>query len=74
MFRNMVPFYAEESLTPRPTPKLEDHLLSGVRDSLFTIFAATLHTGGRSSIRNLRKRHTVVTETQLSRSVCSIIL
>jgi hypothetical protein len=29
-------------LAPRPTPKLEDHLLSAVRDCLFNIFAATL--------------------------------
>jgi hypothetical protein len=36
-------FYGEESLAPRPTPKLEDHPLSAVRDCLFSIFAATLH-------------------------------
>jgi hypothetical protein len=29
---------------PRPTPKLEDHHLSAVRDCLFNIFAATLHS------------------------------
>jgi hypothetical protein len=29
---------------PRPTPKLEDHPLSAVRDCLFSIFAATLCT------------------------------
>ena len=51
-----------------PTPKLENHPLSAVRDCLFSIFAATLHIGGRSSIRNLRTRHAVVTETHLSRS------
>jgi hypothetical protein len=28
MFRNMVIFYSEEFLAPRPTPKLEDHPLS----------------------------------------------
>jgi hypothetical protein len=28
-------------LAPRPTPKLEDHPLSAVRDCLFNIFAAT---------------------------------
>ena len=47
--------------TPRPNPKLEDHPLSDVRDCLFSIFAATLHIGDRSSIRNLRTRHAVVT-------------
>jgi hypothetical protein len=36
-------FYGGELLAPRPTPKLEGHLLSAVRDSLFDIFAAALH-------------------------------
>jgi hypothetical protein len=35
--------YGEELLAPRPTPKLEDHLLSALRYSLFNMFAATLH-------------------------------
>jgi hypothetical protein len=43
MFRNMVIFYGEELLAPLPTPKLEDHPLSAVRDCLFNVFAATLH-------------------------------
>jgi len=60
-------FYGEELLAPRPTPKQEDHPLSAIRDCLFNIFAATLCTGGHSSIRNLRTRHTVVTGTDLSR-------
>jgi hypothetical protein len=47
-------------------PKLEDHPLSAVRNCLFNIFAATLHTGGRSSIRNLMARHFLVTGTHLS--------
>jgi len=46
--------------------KLENHPLSAVLDCLFNIFAATLHIGGRSSIRNLRTRHAVVTGTHLS--------
>jgi hypothetical protein len=40
VFRNIVIFYGQELLAPRPTPKLEDHPLSAVRDC---IFAATLH-------------------------------
>ena len=32
-----------ELLAPRPTPKLEDHPLSAVRDRLRNIFVATLH-------------------------------
>jgi len=56
-------FYREGLLAPRPTPKLEDHSLSTVRDCSFNLFAATLPIGGRSSIRNLRTRHAVVTGT-----------
>jgi len=52
-------------LAPRSTPKLEDHHSSAVCE--FIIFAATLHIGGRSSIRNLRTRRAVVTGTHLSR-------
>jgi hypothetical protein len=48
-------------------PKPEDHPLSAVRDCLLNIFAATLNIGGRSSIRNLRTHHAVVTGTHLSR-------
>jgi len=60
VFLNKV-FNREVLLAPRPTPKLEDHPLSAVRDCLFNLFAATLLIGGRSSIRNLRTRHAVVT-------------
>jgi len=42
-FRNMASLYGEELLAHIPTPNLEDQLLSAVRDSLFNIFAATLH-------------------------------
>jgi hypothetical protein len=55
--RNRIRIYGEELLTPRPTPKLEDHPLSAVGDCLFNIFAATLHIGGCFSIRNRRTRH-----------------
>jgi len=40
--------------------------MSAVLDCLFNISEATFHTGGRSSIRNLRTRHAVVTGTYLS--------
>ena len=59
-------FHGEVLLASRPTPKLEDHPSSSVRDCLFNLFAATLHIGGRSSIRNLRTRHAVVTGTHLT--------
>jgi len=35
-----------------------------VRDCLFNLFAAILHIGSPSSIRNLITRHTVVTGTK----------
>jgi hypothetical protein len=62
-FHNMIRLYGEELLAPRPTPKLENHPVSAVRDCLFSVFTATFHTGGRSSIRNLRTSHAVVTGT-----------
>jgi len=58
-------FHGEALLAPHPTPKLEDHPSSAVRDCSFNIFAATLLIGGRSSIRNLRTRHAVVTGTTM---------
>jgi len=61
MFNKIVRFYSEELLAPRPTHNLGDYPLSAVRDCLFHIFAAILYIGGRSSIRNLRTCHAVVT-------------
>jgi hypothetical protein len=60
-FVTKIRFHSEELLAPRPNPKPEDHPLSAVRDCLFNIFAATLHIGGRSSNRNPRTLHAVVT-------------
>ena len=68
--RNMIRFYCEELLAPRPTSELEDHPLSALRVCLFNISAATLHIGGRSSIRNLRTHHAIVTGTNLSHGGC----
>jgi len=65
MFRNKICFDREELLALHPTPKLEDHTLSAVRNFLFNIFSATLQIGGRSSIRNLRMCHAMVTGTHL---------
>ena len=64
-FRNMTICYGE-LLAPRPTPKVENHHLSAVRDGLFNIFTATFHIGGRSSIHNLSARHAEVKGTHLS--------
>jgi hypothetical protein len=44
IFRNNFIFYSGELLAPRPTPNLEAHPLSTVRDCVCIIFAATLHT------------------------------
>jgi len=60
-------FFTEELLGPPTNPKLKDHPLSALRSYLFNMFASTLHIEGRSSIRNLRTRHAVVTGTHLSR-------
>jgi hypothetical protein len=68
MFRAKESFYGQELLAALPTPTLEDHPLSAVRGCLFNIFAAALHTGGRSSIRNLRTRRAVATGTDLSQT------
>ena len=43
---------------PWPKPQA-----GAVRDCLLNLIAATLHIGGRSSIRNQRTGHTVVTGT-----------
>jgi len=63
MFCNMIRFYGEELLAPRPTPQLEDHPSLAVGGCLFNIFAASFHIEGRSYIRYLRTRHAVVTAT-----------
>jgi len=63
----MICFYGEKLLATRPSPKLEDHSLSAVRDCLFNILAATLHNGDRSSVRNRKTHRYVVTGTCLSR-------
>jgi len=63
MIRDKESFYNEEFSTPRPNSKLEDPPLSAVRDCLFNIFAVTLLTGGRSSIRNSKTSQAVVTGT-----------
>jgi len=66
MFCKKVRFYSEELLSPRPAPKLDDKILSAVRDSLCIVFEPSFHIGGHSSNRNLRMCHAVVTGTHLS--------
>ena len=73
IFRNKVCFYGEDLPALRPTPKLDGHPLSAVRDCLFNIYASPLHIGGRSSIHNLRICHAVVTGTHLSWFICLYI-
>ena len=69
MFCNKASFYCEDSSANRPNSKQMDNPLSAVRDCIFNIFAATLHTGSRTSICNLRTRHAVVTGSHVSRPV-----
>jgi len=66
MFRNKASFYGKELSALRPTRKPEEKTLSAVSDCLFNNFADTLQIVGRSSIRNLRTRHAVVTGTNSS--------
>jgi hypothetical protein len=71
-FVTKIRFHGNELLAHRPTPILEHHPLSAVRDCLFNTFAATLHIGGRFSIRNLRTRENkqrYMLRTALNRSV-----
>ena len=56
-----------------PNPKLLDHTLSAFRGCLFNLFASTLRIRGRSSIRNLRTPHGVVTGTHLYKIVSFIV-
>jgi hypothetical protein len=65
MFRNIVRFYGEKLLALHPTPKLEYHPLSAVRDFLFIVFAVPSASGNLSSICNPRARHAVVTGTYI---------
>ena len=65
VFRNKASFYDEQLLAPRTTPKMDDHPLSVVCDCLFNTFAAMLHSRGRSSIRNLRTRHALVSPSSV---------
>jgi hypothetical protein len=44
LFRNMITFLRYGVVSTRPNPKLDDHPLSAVRDRLFNISTATLHT------------------------------
>jgi hypothetical protein len=73
MVGKIICFDGEELLAPRPTPKLEDHPLSAVRNCLFNISEATLYIVGRSSIYNLRTLHAVVTWAHTTWEITTII-
>jgi hypothetical protein len=59
-FRNMIRFYGEELLAPRPTRSWR------TTPCRLSTTAYSTHNGGRSSIRNLGTRHEVVTGNHLS--------
>jgi len=65
-FCNIVTFYGKELLASRPTCKLDETRFSAVHVYLFRIPSIS---GGRSSARNIRTRHDVVTVTHLSRKI-----
>jgi len=48
----------ENLLDPRPTPKMEAHILSVVHDWLFNLFAVTLHICRPSPLSTTRGRAT----------------
>jgi len=60
-------FLLLEDVSTSPKPQARGPPFVGFRDCLFCIFAATFYIGSRSSIRNLKTRHAVVTGTHLSR-------
>ena len=71
MFRNYASICGEVLLVRRRNSKLKDRPLSAVRGCLFNIFATTFRIGSRSYIRNLRKRHAMLTGAHLSWIDCS---
>ena len=50
-------FHGEALLAPRPTPKLEDHPSSAVRDCLFNLFAATAEDNSVTNILLMNKEN-----------------
>jgi hypothetical protein len=56
VFRNKYLVLRGRVVKPRPTPRLEDHPISAVRDCLFNIFAATLHIWRPSPLSATRGR------------------
>jgi hypothetical protein len=73
MVGKMICFNSEDLLATRPTPKVDDHPLSAVRDCLFNIFTANLYIVGRSSIHNLITLHAVVTWAHTSWKIATIL-
>jgi len=66
LFCKKASFYNKELLGPRPTLKLEDHPFLAVRNCLCNISMPSVHVGGRSSLRNHKTFHAVMTGTHLS--------
>jgi hypothetical protein len=59
-------FLLRETVSTSPNSQAANHPFSAVFNCLFNSSAATLHTGGRSPIRNLRSRHAVMTGKHMS--------
>jgi hypothetical protein len=80
MVHNMVIFYGEELLAPRPNPSWRTTLCRLPETAYLTYSQLPSISEGRSSSRKLRTRHAVVTESLLSNltsvnnSVTSIVI
>jgi len=71
MFCNILSFYSEELLAPRPTAKLEDSPLWTACNCLFNMFCSYLpYLKPVPPFPNLRTCHAVVTGTHLSIFIC----
>jgi hypothetical protein len=65
MFRDYA-IFTVRVVSNLPNPQAGRPHLVGCQRLLFNIFAATLHIGGRTFIRNPKKRHASATGTHLS--------
>jgi hypothetical protein len=65
-FRNTTVCFTVRDVTPRPTPKLGDNVLSALCDSYSYIHSYPPYLEAVSSIHNLRTRHVMVTTDPLN--------
>ena len=68
MYTKKIRCNSEALLARRTIRKLENHIWTEFRDSLFNIFAPNFFIGSRSDIRKLRTRHAAIRGTYLPQS------